>query len=214
MIELHHVTKHYMADGQVKVILDDQTISLPIDHNIGILGRNGSGKSSLMRMIAGIESPDSGEIIRHTSVSWPVGFSGVFNAYLTGEDNARMLARIYARDPDYVCAFCQDFSELGSYFHMPVNTYSSGMKAKLAFSACLAIDFQTYLIDEVIAVGDREFREKCLAAFRARMNCSNVIIISHSVKTLEDYADIVCLLQEGRLTTFASLEDAVKVYQP
>jgi len=214
MIEFHNVTKHYVADGKVKVILDDQSISFPQGRNIGVLGRNGAGKSTLMRMIAGIESPDSGKIIRHASVSWPVGFSGVFNKFLTGEDNARLLARIYARDPDYVCAFCQDFSELGNYFYMPVNTYSSGMRAKLAFAACFAIDFETYLIDELIAVGDQDFREKCRAAFRARMKCSNVIIISHNVKTLEDYAEFVCLLQDGQLTTFASLEDAVKVYHP
>ena len=133
--------------------------------SVGILGRNGAGKSTLLRILGGAEQPDSGRVIRKGRVSWPIGFSGGFNGSLTGEENARFVARIYDADIDRVIEFAKDFAEIGDYFQMPVRTYSSGMKARLAFGLSMAIDFDTYLVDEVTAVGDATFQERCREAF-------------------------------------------------
>src|SRR5690606_10305876 len=164
MIELRNVTKSYTTLHGPNVVLDDISIALPPRENIGILGRNGAGKSTLLRIIGGAEMPDEGEIIRHGKVSWPIGFAGGFNSSLTGEENCRFIARIYSQDVDRVVDEAREFAEIGDYFYMPIRTYSSGMRARLAFGVSMTMDFDCYLVDEVTAVGDRNFKDKCKRA--------------------------------------------------
>jgi capsular polysaccharide transport system ATP-binding protein len=213
MIELDDVTKVYPTRTGSNVVLDAISFSFPFRTNIGILGRNGSGKSTLLRVIAGTEQPDSGSVRRFGTVSWPIGFAGGFNGSLNGEENCRFVARIYGADVDEVVGFTMDFADLGEYFYMPVKTYSSGMKARLAFGLSMAIEFDAYLVDEVTAVGDAQFQRKCRQAFEERSNRSAVIIVSHQLSTIRDYCQRCAVLKDGRLLCFDSVDEASRVYE-
>jgi capsular polysaccharide transport system ATP-binding protein len=213
MIDLERISKAYHTTVGQNVVLDAVSFSFPAKTNIGILGKNGAGKSTLLRIIAGTELPDSGQVVRHGLVSWPIGFSGGFNGSLSGEENCRFVARIYGADIDDVVGFTQDFAELGNYFYMPVKTYSSGMRARLAFGLSMAIEFDAYLVDEVTAVGDTQFQEKCRAAFSERSGRSSVIIVSHSLSTVRDYCQRCLVLKRGQLLCFDSVDEAAAVYE-
>lgn len=213
MIELVNLTKAYPTLHGLNVVLDSVSFSFPVRKNVGILGRNGAGKSTLLRVIAGTEEPDGGQVIRRGTVSWPIGFSGGFSGSLTGEENCRLVARIYGANVDDVVGFAMDFAELGDYFDMPVKTYSSGMRARLAFGLSMAIDFDVYLVDEVTAVGDSRFQAKCTAAFAARSDHSSVVIVSHSLGTIRSYCQHCAVLKNGQLHYFDSIDDAQRLYE-
>jgi len=213
VISLEGVTKAYAVNSGLHLVLNDVTLDFPPRVNIGVVGDNGAGKSTLLRIIAGVEAPDHGRVTRRGRVSWPIGFSGGFNGSLSGEENCRFVARIYGESADEIVGFAQDFAELGEYFEMPVKTYSSGMRARLAFGLSMAIDFDVYLVDEVTAVGDARFQKKCRAAFEARRGRSSVIIVSHGLKTIRDYCDACAVLQHGRVVLCSSVDEAERIYQ-
>jgi capsular polysaccharide transport system ATP-binding protein len=213
MIEVRHVSKAYPMRHGMNQVLNDISLTFATGENMGILGRNGSGKSTLLRILAGIEQPDSGEIIRQRRVSWPLGFSGGFNGSLTGEENSRFVARIYGTDVSRVSRFAQDFSELHQYFYMPVRTYSTGMKSRLAFALSMAIDFSVYLIDEVTAVGDKPFQNKCREAFRERRGRSSLIMVSHNLGTIKQFCDRCAVLINGQLHICESINEAEQRYE-
>ena len=213
MISLRNVTKVYPTRRGLNVVLDAISAEIPARTSFGILGRNGAGKSTLLRILSGIEVPDAGEAVRRGRLSWPIGFAGGFNGSLTGEENCRFVARIYGQEPDRGIGFAREFAELGDYFEMPVKTYSGGMRARLAFAASMAIDFDVYLVDEVTAVGDRPFQQKCREAFRQRQARSSVIIVSHNMATIKGYCTRGAVLAAGRLGLFDSIDEAMKVYQ-
>ena len=170
MIRLDRVSKAYrVRGGGRRSVLDDVSLTFEPGHNFGILGVNGAGKSTLIRLLAGSELPDRGVVRRHARVSFPLGFGGTFHGTLSGRENVAFVARVYGARMHPAIEFVEMFSELGEYFQMPVNTYSAGMRARLAFATCLAIDFDVYLIDEVTEIGDQRFRRKCAEAFRERM---------------------------------------------
>jgi len=213
MIRLDHVSKRFRRDGVTKHILHDVNFDLPPDRNIAILGRNGAGKTTLMRLIAGTLQPDRGQILRRRRISWAMGFSGAFHPALTGAQNTRFVARIYGRDTGALDAYVQDFAELGASYHLPVSTYSTGMRARLAFALSMGVDFDVYLVDEVIGVGDTSFRLKCAAAFSRRMDRAQVLMISHSAATLRRFCDAGLVLEAGRLTFFDTVEAAVEAHE-
>jgi capsular polysaccharide transport system ATP-binding protein len=213
MIELDQITKVYPTKTGRNVVLDRVSYTFPPHTNVGILGRNGAGKSTLLRIIAGTEQPDSGGVVRRGVVSWPIGFTGGFSGSLSGEENCRFVARIYGADIDEVVGFTADFAELGEYFYMPVKTYSSGMRARLAFGLSMAIEFDAYLVDEVTAVGDSTFQEKCRRAFAERSGRSSVIIVSHQMSTVKDYCQKCLVLIGGRLEAFDSVDAAQAAYE-
>jgi capsular polysaccharide transport system ATP-binding protein len=213
MIALERVAKSYRTAGGQRTVLDDVSIAFEAGHNFGILGANGAGKSTLIRLLAGSELPDRGRIRRRARVSFPLGFGGTFHGALSGRENVAFIARVYgaAVRPtlDYVAAF----AEIGEYFAMPVNTYSAGMRARLAFAACLAIDFDVYLIDEVTEIGDDRFRRKCAAAFRERMRYSDIILATHNTDTLRRYCDRGAVLANGGLSLFDDIAAATEAYR-
>ena len=213
MIRFENLSKSYKADGTRKVLMRDVTLTLPKGRSVGLLGRNGAGKSTLLRMIAGTIEPDSGRILRDANVSWPLGFSGGFHPALTGAQNARFVARVYGVDTDELLQLVREFSELGPFMHMPVSSYSSGMKARLAFAVSMAIDFDVYLVDEITAVGDAAFRRKCAAAFAAKSARADIIMVSHSPQSIRQYCSAGVVLEDGKMTYYEDVEDALAAHE-
>jgi len=213
MIDLRNVTKSYSTTRGPNVVLDNINFCFESGSNVGVLGRNGAGKSTLLRIMGGAELPDEGRVLRSGRVSWPIGFSGGFNRSLTGEENCRFVARIYGERVDRVVQEAEDFAEIGDYFQMPVRTYSSGMRARLAFGLSMAIDFDVYLVDEVTAVGDQHFQEKCRAAFRERQDRASVIIVSHQMNTIKQYCTHCAVLDTGSLRLYEDLDEATAAYK-
>jgi capsular polysaccharide transport system ATP-binding protein len=212
VIELRNLSKAYRIKGIRKQVLDRVTLHFPADRNVAIMGPNGSGKSTLMRLLAGAEQPDEGEVIRKVSVSWPLGFSGGFNGSMTGIENIRFIARVYGADSEDVIDRVTDFAELGPSLRLPVKTYSSGMKARLAFGMSMAIDFQCYLIDEVIAVGDETFRRKSQAMFRGKLSQSRIVMVSHSAAQIREYCQGGFLLSGGSVRYFDKVDELITAY--
>jgi len=212
MIEFRSVRKSFSLKGAKKTILKGLTLALPRDVNIAIVGRNGAGKSTLLNMIAGTLMPDSGEIVRRGRTSWPMGFAGGFHGELTGRQNTRFVARIYGADTDAMERYVEEFAELDDFLDMPVRTYSSGMKARLAFGVSLAAEFDCYLVDEITGVGDARFRKKCHDTFQEKVAGSQLIMVSHSDNTLRSYCQSALLLENGDATFYPDLEVALEVY--
>jgi capsular polysaccharide transport system ATP-binding protein len=213
MISFDGVSKSYATAAGRKVVLDDLSIVFAPGRNLGILGANGAGKSTLLRLIAGSEMPDRGRITRYGRVSFPLGFAGTFHGNLSGRENVAFIARVYGASVKKTIAYVRDFAELDQYFDMPVNTYSSGMRARLAFGACLAIEFDLYLIDEATEVGDERFRRKCAAAFQQRMSMSDIILVTHNARTIRQYCDQGAVLADGVLRLFEDLPSAFARYR-
>jgi capsular polysaccharide transport system ATP-binding protein len=213
MIELRNLTKKYRTSKGVHTVFSDINFCIPPGHNMGVLGSNGAGKSTLLRLIAGAELPTSGEVVRKASISWPIGFSGGFHGSLSGRENLRFVCRIYNSDIKRVADFVDEFAELGPYMDMPINTYSSGMKAKLAFGLSMAIDFNYYLIDEVTAVGDSRFKRKSKEEFERRKNRSTLIVVSHSTATIREHCESAAVLNDGQLTVYDDVEEAIALYE-
>ena len=212
MIALAAVSKGYRTRSGVKVVLHNADLVLPRGRSVALMGVNGAGKSTLLRIIAGTERPDCGRVSRNARISWPLGSAGGFHGSLTGLENVRFVARIYGADIRRTIDFVAAFAELGAYFDMPVRTYSSGMRARLAFGVSMAIDFECYLVDEITGVGGARFQRKCRVAFQERRSRADVIMVSHSVRTLKSYCQSAVLLQDGCLSFFESIEDATEVY--
>lgn len=212
MIEFRNISKAYNIKGGKNIILDNVSFKFPDKKNIGVLGVNGSGKSTLLRLIAGSEYADKGKIIRKGKYSWPLGFTGSFHGSLSGIENLRFACRIYGADIKYVTEYVKDFSELGKYIEEPIKTYSSGMRSRLAFALSMAIDFDVYLVDEIMGVGDQGFQKKCHSAFEAKREISSVIMVSHSMKTIRDYSDIAILLTDNGLEIHEDVDHAIELY--
>lgn len=213
MLALDNVSKAYKLKGVSKVILDQVSFRFPEDRNVAIMGRNGAGKSTLMRLLAGAEQPDRGRILRSLRVSWPLGFAGGFNGSMTGIENVRFVARVYGQDTEAVVDYVRDFSELGRSLDLPIRTYSSGMKARLAFGLSMAIDFDCYLIDEITAVGDEQFKRKSKVVFNEKLSKSRIIMISHSMAAISEYCDCGILLEKGKITFYETAGELCAIYQ-
>lgn len=212
MIRLENLTKIYKLNGRRKTVADNLNATFPTGVSVALLGRNGAGKSSLLRMISGAMLPTSGRILSTGTISWPVGFAGSFNGELTGEQNCRFVARVYGIDTDEMRDFVEDFAELGQHFYLPFRTYSSGMRARLAFGVSMAVPFDTYLVDEISAVGDAAFRAKSNHVFNARMKGAGAIVVSHSMAGLREICQAGAVLENGQLTYYHDLDDAIAAH--
>lgn len=209
---MQNVYKVYRSGGHTKVVLDHVTTTFERGHSYGILGVNGAGKSTTMRLLSGVELPNGGHIRRDLRVSWPLGFAAGFHPLMSGRNNVTFAARVYGKNVRDVLDFVEDFSELGDYLDVPVKTYSSGMMGRLAFGLSMAIEFDCYLIDEITAVGDARFAKRCEAAFAERRARADVIMVSHAVGTVQQFCDRGAVLVDGRLMMFDDINHAIDVY--
>lgn len=210
MITLHRVHKTYHTRGLSKVVARDLSFEFPKTGAMGLLGRNGAGKSSLLHMLAGIMRPDQGKITRYGKVSWPVGFQGSFHPDLTGTQNTRFVARLYGIDTDEMLDFVANFTDLGPHLNLPLRSYSSGMRARLAFAVSMAVPFDSYLIDEVTSVGDGAFRARSEAMLQDRMQKATAVVVSHSMDLLRRLCQSGAVLENGRLFYYARIERAIE----
>ena len=209
MIRLEHVTKAYYYHGHPKFIVRDVNVTFPTRASVGLMGRNGAGKSTLMQIIAGSLNPDSGRVRVDGAISWPIGLTGCIHPELTGAQNVKFIARIYGVDTEELIDFVADFAELGMNFNEPVRTYSSGMRARLNFGMSMGIKFDTYLIDEVSAVGDAGFKKKSRMVFDERMSNAGSIFVSHSPSLIKAMCTSGAVLENGTLTYFDDVNDAL-----
>lgn len=213
MLEFDRVSKSYWTGNQRKVILDRASFRVELGHSLGILAPNGTGKTTLIQMMAGMVKPDEGQIRRTSRVSFPLGSVQGVRANMSARENARFIARIYGLDPDYIEAFCEWLCGLGEYFDMPVNTYSMGMGQRLSFGLLLALEFDIYLIDEGMPQAtDAEFNRKAGEILRERLANTTIVIVSHQPEVLERYAREAAVLRDGKLYKFDTLEEAKQLY--
>ncbi len=213
MIALDRVTKVYHLHGRRTVVANNITAIFPSKTSVALIGRNGAGKSSLLRMIAGTMKPDDGAIYSDGDISWPVGFAGSFHPELTGAQNTRFLARVYGVDSDQFLDFVEDFANLGKHFYQPFRSYSAGMRSRLAFGTSMGIRFDTYLVDEVTSVGDRSFKRRSEEVFQERMKDAGAVVVGHSMGMLRRMCQAGAVLEDGILHYFDEIEDAIRYYE-
>jgi capsular polysaccharide transport system ATP-binding protein len=213
MLEFVGVSKSFWTGQKRKVILERASFRVEIGNSLGVLAANGTGKTTLINMMAGLEKPDEGEIIRNCRVSFPLGFMGGVIGRLTARENARFIARLYDIDPDYLESFCRWLCGLEEYFEMPVGTYSAGMRARFSFALLLALDFDIYLIDEGMpSTTDVDFNRKAGILLKERLETATVVVVSHQPATLEKFCRSAAVLKDGTLHQFDSLEEARELY--
>ena len=209
MIAFENLTKSFWTPKGPKIIAQDVTLTVPTGESVALLGRNGAGKSTILNIVAGSMDPDAGRVVVDGSVSYPVGFAGSFHKDLTGAQNARFVARIYGVDTNRLLDFVTDFAALGGHMHMPVRTYSSGMKSRLAFGISMALDFDIYLVDEITSVGDAAFRRKSNDMFVSRIADRSALVVSHSLGSIKTFCTSGIVLEHGQMQYFADIDDAI-----
>lgn len=212
MIKLDNISKVYGTRNGPVTVLNQINFQINAGEKVGILGRNGAGKSTVIRLISGAEKPTSGKIIRDMSVSWPLAFGGAFQGSLTGLDNLKFICRIYGVNFKEKIDFVQDFSELGRYLNEPVKSYSAGMRARLAFAISMVVEFDCFLIDEIVAVGDQRFHDKCHVELFEKRKDRAMIIVSHNVDYINQHCDKASVLLNGKLTNFSDTHSAFDLY--
>jgi capsular polysaccharide transport system ATP-binding protein len=215
MIELHNLTKSYRTRAGRHFVFKDLNVTIPTQANVALLGRNGAGKSTLMRILGGIDYPDSGKVISDVSISWPLALSGGFQGSLSGRENAKFVCRIYGKEAELKSklAFIKEFSGIEEFFEEPVKSYSSGMKARIAFALSMAFEFDVYLVDEITAVGDQDFKQKSQKAFDSMRERAGVVMVSHNMATLKQQCDMAILLENSTAKVFEDIEEGVAYYQ-
>lgn len=213
MIRFENLTKSFEVHGGRKLVIDNLSLTVETGKSLALLGRNGAGKSTLMSIIAGNMRPDSGRVVTNGTMSWPIGQAGSVHPQMTGAQNVRFIARVYGIETEELVDFVQDFAQIGDHFHMPVRTYSSGMRSRLTFGLSLGIKFDTYLIDEVTAAGDAAFRARSAALFHERMKTSDAIMVNHNLNELKEFCDAALILEHGKLEYFEDLDEAIELHK-
>ncbi|MFP5300655.1 ABC transporter ATP-binding protein [Cobetia sp. SIMBA_158] len=214
MIEIKNLYKRYHNHHSNEWVLKNVNLTIPKGISVGLVGRNGAGKSTLLRLIAGMDTPERGEVIRHSRVSWPIGLSGGFQGSMTGRQNVKFVTRVHGRGDyvDSIIRYVEEFADIGPAFDEPIKTYSSGMKARLAFGLSLAFDFDIYISDEATAVGDKAFKAKAKNAFRDKVNKASLIIVSHNEGILRELCQSGIMIHNGTAIWFEDIGDALKSY--
>lgn len=213
MISLQNLTKYYPSNRGKQYVFKDLSFDIPTDRNIALLGSNGAGKSTLFRIIAGSEYPNSGSIVTSQDISWPVALTTGIHPQMTGRENTRFIGRVNGvADLDLYEEKVKEFAELGAKYELPVKTYSSGMRSRLAFGTCIAIDFNVYLIDEATSVGDQKFRRKAKSSLLEKRQQASLLMVSHNAEEIEEFCDSALVLHDGGLNFFEDLSEGYEYY--
>ncbi|MCB1655153.1 MAG: ABC transporter ATP-binding protein [Pseudomonadales bacterium] len=215
MFELRNVTKSYLTPKGRRYVFRNLSLSIPPGKNIGLIGRNGAGKSTLMRLLGGADIPDSGSVATDRSISWPVGLTGGFQGSMTGRENIKFVCRVYGAMGDDMrdkIRYVQEFAEIGDWIDEPIKTYSSGMRSRVAFGLSMAFDFDYYLIDEVMSVGDAQFKRKCADVFQEKLQQSKVVLVTHNMNEVQKICDIVLLVRNGEIQVYEDVAEGIKAY--
>lgn len=217
MIKIENLTKSYLHHkAGRKYVFKDLSFTIPDGKNVAIIGRNGAGKSTLMNLLAKVDTPDSGRIITDQSISWPVGLSGGFQGSLTARENVQFIARTQGFRGEALrekVRYVEEFAAIGSYFDLPTKTYSSGMQGRVAFGLSLAFEFDYYIIDEAMSVGDARFKKKASKAFKDKVGKANIILVTHGMTQIRKMCDMVIILDNGTAKIYEDVEEGIKVYQ-
>jgi capsular polysaccharide transport system ATP-binding protein len=216
MIEVRNLTKSYRTIKGRYFVFRNLNFTIESGLNVALLGRNGQGKSTLIRLLAGQDKPDKGEIICSQTISWPIGLSSVFQGSLTGRENVKFVARVHGVDQAHIreiVQYVEDFAEIGSHFDLPVNTYSSGMRSRVAFGLSLAFNFDYYLIDEAMSVGDAQFKDKAAAALNQKISSANIILATHGMQEVRDMCNAVLLMRNGVIERYDNVEEGINAYE-
>ncbi|ORT51880.1 sugar ABC transporter ATPase [Vibrio sp. qd031] len=214
MIVLKDLTKFYPSDLGNQYVFNKVNFRFPEGHNIALMGSNGAGKSTLFRILAGSEYPNKGRVVTDKALSWPVALATGIHPQMTGRENTRFIGRVNGvADLNGFEEKVKQFAELGIKYDLPVRTYSSGMRSRLAFGCCIAIDFDVYLIDEATSVGDQKFRKKAKQALLEKSQSANVIMVSHETDELKQFCDSAVIIHKGDLTFYPDLDHALDIYK-
>lgn len=212
MLRLENVWKAHPVRSGMRDVLKGIDLEIERGDALGILGRNGAGKSTLLRLLGGVDKPSRGRISRDMTVSWPLGFGIGVQASMTGADNARFMARLYGLGIPETLAKVEDFAELGPYFHEPARNYSSGMMGRLLLGLSFAMEFECYLVDEIVGAGDSRFTQKCIQAFEDRRQRAALVMVTHSMELVKQYCRRAAVLQDGKLRFYDDLDEAIAAY--
>lgn len=212
MIQLENLRKSFAAKGGRHLVFDEVNAMFPTGQSVGLMGRNGAGKSTLLDVIAGVEASDRGRVLTDGNISYPVGFGGGFHPMMTGVQAARFVARVYGADTDAAIEFVDNFAELGAQLREPMHTYSSGQKSRLSLAISMAIPFDIYLVDEIGAVGDANFKMKSRALIHDRMESADIIMVDHGMKKIRSFCTIGAVIHQKKLHVFHDIEEAISFY--
>ncbi|RUR11481.1 ABC transporter ATP-binding protein [Legionella septentrionalis] len=216
MIEAINVSKHYIVQGKKKQIFKNLSLTIRAGERVALMGKNGAGKSTLLRLLCGIEKPNSGTVSITSSLSWPVGVGGGFIPNLTGKENVKFVCRLFMNDPEETkekLRFVKEFAEIGDYFDMPMQTYSSGMRSRVAFGLSMAFDFDFYIVDEALAVGDTAFKKKCKEVFSEKLENKGIIMVSHSKSTIRQFCDRGIFLNNNQIVQSDDINEIISLYK-
>lgn len=216
MIELRNLSKSYVTPVGRRYVFKNLSFVFPPGANIGLIGRNGAGKSTLLRLLGGIDQPDTGAVVTDARISWPVGLSGGFAGGLSARENVNFVCRVQGasgRTLREMVHFVEEFAEIGEHFDLPMQGYSSGMRSRVAFGLSMAFDFDYFLIDEVMAVGDAQFRTKSREVLLQRLQSANLIMTSHAMTDIRQFCNIVLLVEQGQVRFFEDVEAGIRAYQ-
>ena len=217
MITFDHVSKWYnLSDGRRRVVYQDLCLTLPAKVSIGVVGRNGAGKSTMIRMLAGIDPPNLGQIVSDGRISPPIGLGSGLSPHLSGKENAKFVSRVFGDTPEAMAErlqFIRDFAQVDEFFEQPIRTYSSGMKARMGFAISMAFDYDYYLIDEVTAVGDERFRRRANAMFESKRGHAGILQVSHNVESLREQCSAGLHITKSAVTYYDDIGDAIQAYR-
>lgn len=213
MLTCRGLSKSFRVRDRWAPVFQDVSFTLPSGVSLGLIGPNGAGKTTLLSILSGALRPDQGVVETDGQISWPVGLRAAFHKDMTGVQNVRFVARVYGIDSDGLVEFVRHFAELGDHFYMPFKTYSSGMRSRISFGTAMGIRFDTYLVDEVTAVGDAAFRRKSKAVFGERLKTANAIMVSHDMDELRATCQAGLLLADGRAIYFDDIDEAIREHE-
>ena len=217
MIKVVNLSKTYVTKGKSRTIFKNINFTINKGESVALLGRNGAGKSTLLNIIGGVDQPDSGEVVRNCSVSWPLGLVGGFQGSLSARENVMFVSKLMYGNKSFLIKktidFVESFAEIGSYFDLPFKTYSSGMRLRVTFGLSMAFSFDFYLVDEITSVGDQKFRKKCNEFLVNKVAQSSFIMVNHNLNALKDYCDKAIVLHNGNALMYNSLSEAIKMHK-